>query len=379
MKDIGQKLKDARERKGFSVNEVSIAIKINTKTLQAIEQGDVNQLPAKPFLRGFVQTYSKYLDLNVDEVMKTFAEEIGTTRPQIQNDPAAQTDSVANTEEAHKQFDTFKKFGFIAAAFVAIGLVYFIQQTVGKYEKEQQVAETQKSVLIGNQDQTQPASEAPSATTESATTNLATQPAPAPETTTQNTAAPSTVPTQAPTVAATNALATNPTPAPTVAAPAPTPATAAPTTTVAKVVTPPSTTAPATPLVLKPTTPTPVAPTTPATTAPVTTKPPVEAAKPVVKTETTQPAQATTPPVETLKKSPQNIVIEALDNVEIRYQRDGQPEKTVRLKPEQILTLSADYKVNISINDGGAVSVIRNGREVGVPGSLGKPAKLNYP
>lgn len=361
MKDIGQKLKDARERKGFSVNEVSIAIKINTKTLQAIEEGDVNQLPAKPFLRGFVQTYSKYLDLNVDEVMKIFAEEIGTTRPQIQNDPTTQTESVEKTEEVHRQFDTFKKVGFIAAALVAIGLVYFIQKTVGKYEKEQQVAETQKSVLIGSQDTktdaNQPTAEASSTTAETNTGTTTTQEA------TGTAPAHATTEAQPTTVAQTTAT-TSP------AAPV-----------AAKVETPPTPTAP---LILKPTTQTTTA--TPTKTAPAPTtqpeatapKPPAET-KPVVKTEPPQPVAAVKPPAETLKKAPQQIIIEALDNVEIRYQKDGEAEKTVRLKPEQILTLSADYKVSINVNDGGAVSVIRNGREIGVPGSLGKPAKLNYP
>jgi cytoskeleton protein RodZ len=222
---------------------------------------------------------------------------------------------------------------------VAIGLVYFIQKTVGKYEKEHQVAETQKSVLIGSQDTTtetnQPTDKASSKTSET------------------NTGATITQETSETTPATTEAQTAT---AITVAAPA---------------VTAPATPAPATPT---PATPTPATPTP----AIITTKPPTEV-KPVVKTETPLPVEAAKPPTETLKKAPQEIIIEALDNVEIRYQKDGEAEKTVRLKPEQILTLRVDYKVDISVNDGGAVSVIRNGRELGVPGSLGKPAKLNYP
>lgn len=364
MKDIGLRLKEAREKKGFSVQDVSVAIKINSKTLQAIEDGDFTQLPAKPFLRGFVQTYSKYLDLNVDEVMKTFAEEIGSTKPKAQAPDSVSSESIESTEEAHKKIDLFKKIGFVAAGLLAILLIYVIQKVVGRYEKEQQVAETQKTAL---------ATETPQQT---ASTDTAAATPTTPEATQENTeTTPTTPATVVAPVATTPAaiattqtvqpapqLTTTPLPPPNTAKPAP--ATTTPTATQGPILVPPGKPVPVTPA------PQPIKPEVKliAETKPVEQKP-VE-----VKVEAPKPVDTAAQ-----KKAPQQIVIEALDNVEIRYQKDGGSEKTVRLKPEQILTLSADYKVSLNINDGGAVSIIKNGKDVGVPGNLGKPAKLNYP
>ena len=76
MKKTGDLLRIAREQKGLSLHEVGIFLKINTRILQAIEDGDLTRLPAKTFLRGFVQSYSKYLKLNTEEVLQVFQNEL---------------------------------------------------------------------------------------------------------------------------------------------------------------------------------------------------------------------------------------------------------------------------------------------------------------
>lgn len=73
------------------------------------------------------------------------------------------------------------------------------------------------------------------------------------------------------------------------------------------------------------------------------------------------------------------MIIEALDNVEIRYSKDGEKEKTIKLKPEQFLTIKAGSKINLNVSDSGAINIIHNGRDKGVPGSLGQPTKISYP
>jgi cytoskeleton protein RodZ len=81
MKKTGQILKEAREAKSISLQEISIHLKINTKTLKALETGDKAQLPAKTFLRGFVQSYAQFLKLDLNQIMEVFQEEMGSTHP----------------------------------------------------------------------------------------------------------------------------------------------------------------------------------------------------------------------------------------------------------------------------------------------------------
>ncbi|RZM00965.1 MAG: transcriptional regulator, partial [Pedobacter sp.] len=81
MKRTGEFLKKAREQKGLSINEIGLSLKISSKILKAIEDGDMTQLPAKTFLRGFVQSYANYLRVDVNEIMRIFQDEMGSTRP----------------------------------------------------------------------------------------------------------------------------------------------------------------------------------------------------------------------------------------------------------------------------------------------------------
>ncbi len=362
MREIGQKLKETREKRNLSIQDVSVAIKINSKTLQAIEEGDVDQLPAKPFLRGFVQTYSKYLDLNVDDIMRIFMEEIGSTRPKV-NEASAPSETIQSTDDAHKKIDLFKKLGFVAAALIAVLLVYFIQKVVGRYEKEQQVAQTQKEAFESLATQ----EEAPVKTEEQKEGDAEKQDAD------KKLEAKGTQDKEENTTAASDTVIITPTPITETVKPAPTPAPVPLKPEVVATTPPPTVAAP------KP---------TPAPTKVIETPKPVPTPAPAKVIETPKPVPAPVKVVEapkpaevapTAKKIPQQIIVEALDNVEVRYTKDGGSEKTVRLKPEQILTIRADYKVNLNINDGGAVSIIRNGRDAGVPGNLGKSLKLNYP
>jgi cytoskeleton protein RodZ len=91
MSNIGELLKRTREEQGLSIHEVSLALKINSKILQAIEDGDKNHLPAKTFLRGFVRSYASYLHLDQKSTMDAFSNEYGSTLPKSNARPAPET------------------------------------------------------------------------------------------------------------------------------------------------------------------------------------------------------------------------------------------------------------------------------------------------
>lgn len=76
---------------------------------------------------------------------------------------------------------------------------------------------------------------------------------------------------------------------------------------------------------------------------------------------------------------PQEIILEALDQVEVSFRIDGGKLEKMILKPEQIHTFKGRGSVAIDLSDGGAVNVIHNGIDRGVPGDLGKPKKIKYP
>ena len=75
MKDIGNFLRERREARGISLIEVEKDLKIRKKYLQALEEGNIDAIPGKTYLIGYLRNYSKYLgidDENINKIIQTY-------------------------------------------------------------------------------------------------------------------------------------------------------------------------------------------------------------------------------------------------------------------------------------------------------------------
>lgn len=71
-KSLGSYLREEREKRGISLEQVGSATKINIKLLNAIENDLHRELPARPFLRGFVISYCRFVGMDSGEVMTQY-------------------------------------------------------------------------------------------------------------------------------------------------------------------------------------------------------------------------------------------------------------------------------------------------------------------
>lgn len=99
MKITGELLKSERIKKDLSIQDVAYALKLSVRIITAIENGDIDDLPAKTFVRGFVKSYADYLKIDSDAVLKQFQEEMGSTHP-VPKTIATPVNSVTNAETA---------------------------------------------------------------------------------------------------------------------------------------------------------------------------------------------------------------------------------------------------------------------------------------
>lgn len=75
MKDIGNFLRERREDSGISLIEVEKDLKIRKKYLQALEEGNINIIPGKTYIIGYLRNYSKYLGIdeeNINQIIQTY-------------------------------------------------------------------------------------------------------------------------------------------------------------------------------------------------------------------------------------------------------------------------------------------------------------------
>lgn len=70
MVNVGKWLKNAREQRNETIENVSRITRIGRPYLEAIEDGDISRLPEKAYTRGFVRLYASHLGLDADEAMR---------------------------------------------------------------------------------------------------------------------------------------------------------------------------------------------------------------------------------------------------------------------------------------------------------------------
>ncbi|MBP8820096.1 MAG: helix-turn-helix domain-containing protein [Syntrophomonadaceae bacterium] len=69
---FGEKLKEVREAKGYSLDYIEEETKIRKLYINALEQETFEVLPPRVYATGFVRRYSKFLGLNADEMVVEF-------------------------------------------------------------------------------------------------------------------------------------------------------------------------------------------------------------------------------------------------------------------------------------------------------------------
>ena len=74
MKEIGEKLKEARESMGITIEEAAADLKIRASQIESIEDGDKESFKDVFYLKMFIKNYSKYLGLDYDKMVEEFNE-----------------------------------------------------------------------------------------------------------------------------------------------------------------------------------------------------------------------------------------------------------------------------------------------------------------
>lgn len=370
MKRTGEILKKAREEKDLSLHEIGLSLKINNKILKAIEDGDTSKLPAKTFLRGFVQSYANFLHLNTDEVLAIFYEEMGSTKPtpykkeeinsvtseakedtnsestsaEIKEDkiissepltvkeeiliskpsytqPTSAQADIVKSSQAISSLDkksNFKTYiGLIAIAGL-LAVIVFVKQMIDKYSKEAEVPSNEVAQTIEN------ATPILFESSDNTMTEIETSPSPLSPASEANSGSTTAATPTAPAVVTA-----------TVDKPTEKPSATTPSTTDTKAATP---------------------------------APPAEA----VKKEEPKKVEVQT------NGKPVELIVEALDGVEIEYSAPNGPAQKIKLSSEQVHTFKSKSGLIINFSNGGVVNLILNGKDIGIPGDLGKPIKLSY-
>lgn len=75
MGELGQLLRETREARGITLEEVEASTRIRAKFVRALEEAEYDKLPTPGHVSGFLRNYVLYLGLDVDEVRAMYDKE----------------------------------------------------------------------------------------------------------------------------------------------------------------------------------------------------------------------------------------------------------------------------------------------------------------
>ncbi|HSH01269.1 MAG TPA: RodZ domain-containing protein [Anaerolineae bacterium] len=72
MEEIGHILREAREAKSLTIDDVAEKTRINERFITALEQGEYSKLPTPAHTRGFLRNYARFLHLDPDPLLERY-------------------------------------------------------------------------------------------------------------------------------------------------------------------------------------------------------------------------------------------------------------------------------------------------------------------
>ncbi|WP_232324770.1 helix-turn-helix domain-containing protein [Halobacillus mangrovi] len=122
--DIGSRLREARESKGLSLEEVQENTKIQKRYLQAIENNEFKVLPGKFYTRAFIREYAAAVGLDPEQVMEEHKGEL----PTYEDEEAIQYSRVQKTrkETTAKASGGSRVFPSLLTLLVIVGTLFMV-------------------------------------------------------------------------------------------------------------------------------------------------------------------------------------------------------------------------------------------------------------
>ena len=128
MKEIGEKLREARESMGISIEEAAEDLKLRPSQIENIEEGNMEAFKDIFYLKYFIRDYSKYLGLDKDDMVDEFNEYLFDYTSKISLDDILEAKRQLDIEKEEKKVKSpytkeYKERFHYRSVFIIIGIV----------------------------------------------------------------------------------------------------------------------------------------------------------------------------------------------------------------------------------------------------------------
>jgi len=119
LKELGQKLKEAREKHGISIEEAAGDLNLRNSQLENIEDGNIKAFKDVFYLKYFIRDYAKYLGLDYEKLVDEFNDFLFDYTSKIPLDAIKKANAKQTSEtkrEVVSPYTINKKSNFVISA-----------------------------------------------------------------------------------------------------------------------------------------------------------------------------------------------------------------------------------------------------------------------
>ena len=167
----GSRLQRAREDRGWSVPQTAEKLHVIPRYVRAIEEGDYNQLPGLVFLKGYVRSYARLVNLSEDRLIEDLEQELLVSGDPMLAQPPASTVPAGFDEQSTK---SNRKLGAVVVI-LALAIGAYVLWDLNQANKSQSPAMTppassNSNAITDGSDKADASKSAPAAKLEDAST-----------------------------------------------------------------------------------------------------------------------------------------------------------------------------------------------------------------
>ena len=122
MGTLGQYLKSAREARGLDIRDAAQQTRISINYLKALEEEDFSKLPGEVFVKGFLKSYGRFLNIPEADVLTRYAE----LKPQQAPLPVAGAEPEKKTTPSENGTREAPIEPFVWGAVIVLALIIFL-------------------------------------------------------------------------------------------------------------------------------------------------------------------------------------------------------------------------------------------------------------
>src|SRR4051812_3133628 len=121
---LGEKLRQAREAKGFTIAEVAEQTRISPLYLESIDNDDYRPLPGGIFNKGFIKSYAKLVGLNEQECLADYTRLISQSEGEAQDEFKVYRPEVLTDDRSRSSMAPTIIFAVVILAVMTGGLLF---------------------------------------------------------------------------------------------------------------------------------------------------------------------------------------------------------------------------------------------------------------